>query len=133
MAKTDHPDTIGEYIAGFPDNIQRLLRQVYEIVRETVPEAEEAIKYGMPTFIYHGNLVYFAAYKSHIGFYPAPVGNSRFEKALSTFTTGKGSVQFPLDRPIPLELIVKIVRWRKGGESSKDKARKKDRKRGLNQ
>lgn len=113
MAKTDHPDTIGEYIAGFPVNIQRLLQQVYETVRETVPEAEEAIKYGMPTFIYHGNLVYFAAYKNHIGFYPAPVGNSRFEKALSPFKTGKGSVQFPLDRPIPLELIVKIVRWRK--------------------
>ena len=105
-------NTIDEYISGFPDDIQTLLQQIRVTIREAAPEAEEAIKYAMPTFVLNGNLVHFAAFKHHIGFYPVPSGIEAFKKELSAYKGAKGSVQFPLDQPMPLELITKIVLFR---------------------
>lgn len=103
---------IDTYISEFPEEIQALLTQIRVTIRAAAPEAEEAIKYAMPTFVLNGNLVHFAAFKNHIGFYPVPSGIKAFEEELSVFKMGKGSVQFPLDKPMPLELIDKIVRFR---------------------
>jgi uncharacterized protein YdhG (YjbR/CyaY superfamily) len=100
------------YISGFPKEVQILLEQVRVAIRQAAPEAEEAIKYSMPTFILNGNLVHFAAFKNHIGFYPVPSGIEAFKKELSVHKQGKGSVQFPIDKPIPLELIGRIVKFR---------------------
>ncbi len=105
-------NTIDEYIGTFPQEIQTLLEQVRATIRQAAPEAEEAIKYAMPTFVLNGNLVHFAAYKNHIGFYPVPSGIEAFKKELSVYKGAKGSVQFPLDQPMPLELISKIVKFR---------------------
>lgn len=104
--------SIDEYIAGFPDDVQKLLGQVRAAIRRAAPGATEAIKYSMPTFVLGKNLVHFAAYKNHIGFYPAPTGIKAFAEALSAFKTGKGSVQFPIDEPMPLKLITRIVKYR---------------------
>ncbi len=103
------PNNIEEYIAGFPNHIQEILKQVRVTVKEAAPAAEETIKYEMPTFTLNGNLVHFAAFKNHIGFYPAPTENEEFKKELSGYKTGRGSVQFPVDKPMPLNLITKIV------------------------
>jgi uncharacterized protein YdhG (YjbR/CyaY superfamily) len=103
---------IDKYISSFPKEIQVLLEQVRTTIRQAAPEAEEAIKYAMPTFVLNGNLVHFAAFKNHIGFYPVPSGIEAFQKELSVYKQGKGSVQFPLDQPIPLELIARIVKFR---------------------
>ena len=116
---------IDEYIAGFPKGIQNALKQIRATIKKAAPNAEEAIKYAMPTFTLHGNLVYFAAFKNHIGFYPVPSGIEAFEKELSIYKTGKGSVQFPLDQPMPLSLIAKIVKFRTGENLQKMKTRKK--------
>ena len=115
------PATIDEYIAGFPAGIQQLLEQVRATIKNAAPEAEETISYGMPAFRYQGRgLVYFSAFKAHIGFYPIPSGMKAFKKELSSYKTGKGSVQFPLDKPMPLELITRIVKFR-----AKENAHKK--------
>jgi uncharacterized protein YdhG (YjbR/CyaY superfamily) len=106
------PQTIDEYIAGFPAEIQAILQQIRAIIRQAAPDAQETIKYAMPTFTLHGNLVHFAAFKKHIGFYPVPTGIEKFKEELSAYPTAKGSVQFPLDQPIPYELIGKITRFR---------------------
>lgn len=103
---------IDEYIAGFPKGIQNALKQIRATIKKAAPGAKEAIKYAMPTFTFHGNLVYFAAFKNHIGFYPVPTGIEAFQKELSIYKTGKGSVQFPLDQPMPVSLIAKIVKFR---------------------
>jgi uncharacterized protein YdhG (YjbR/CyaY superfamily) len=103
---------IDEYIAMFPKEIQRKLNDVRATIRKAAPKAEEAIKYAIPTFVLNGNLVHFAAMKSHLGFYPAPDGISEFKKDLSVYEQGKGSVQFPYDKPIPLKLISEIVKFR---------------------
>jgi len=105
-------NSIDEYILQFPPEIQDILRTLREVVKEAAPEAEEKISYRMPTFYLHGNLVYFAAHKNHIGFYPTPNGINAFKKQLSEYKGAKGSVQFPLDKPIPYELIREIVRFR---------------------
>jgi len=105
-------NSIDEYIGTFPQEIQTLLEQVRATIRQAAPEAEEAIKYAMPTFVLNGNLVHFAAFKNHIGFYPVPSGIEAFKKELSVYKGAKGSVQFPLDQPMPLELISKIVKFR---------------------
>ena len=118
---TVKPKTIDEYIQGFPENIRTLLQQVRETIHSAAPQAEEAISYAIPTFKLNGNLVHFAAFKNHIGFYPAPTGLKEFEKDLSPYLHGKGSVQFPLDQPMPLELITKIVKFRVGQNLSKPK------------
>lgn len=110
---TTKPDDIEEYIAGFPKSVQKILEQVRATIKKAAPEAEETISYAMPAFTLQGRyLVYFAAFKNHIGFYPAPVGNEAFKKVFSAYKTGKGSVQFPLDKPMPLDLITKIVKCR---------------------
>jgi uncharacterized protein YdhG (YjbR/CyaY superfamily) len=106
-------NSIDEYIKGFPPGIQKLLKQVRSTIKTASPEAEETIKYAMPTFTLNGgNLVHFAAFKNHIGFYPTPHGIEAFEKELSAYKGAKGSVQFPLDQPMPLQLISKIVKYR---------------------
>lgn len=109
MHKTNDID---RYIAGFPEDIQALLEQVRATIRKAAPDAEETIAYGIPTFKLAGNLVHFAAFKQHIGFYPAPSGLEAFKKELSGYKGAKGSVQFPLSEPLPLELISKIVAFR---------------------
>jgi uncharacterized protein YdhG (YjbR/CyaY superfamily) len=106
------PKTIDEYIAGFPDDVQEILERVRRTIRNAAPGAEEAIKYRMPTFTLNGNLVHFAGFKKHIGFYPVPTGIEAFKKELSVYEGGKGSVQFPLDKPIPYDLISRIVKFR---------------------
>lgn len=106
------PTTIDNYIAGFPPDVQEILEKIRATIREAAPDAEETIKYRMPTFTLNGNLVHFAAFKRHIGFYPVPTGIEKFKKELSVYEMGKGSVQFPLDEPIPFDLISRIVRFR---------------------
>lgn len=106
------PKDIDEYIARFPEDIQEILEKIRMTIREAAPEADERISYQMPTFALEGNLVHFAAYKNHIGFYPTPSGIEEFEEELSRYVGGKGSVKFPLDNPIPYDLITKIVRFR---------------------
>jgi len=106
------PKNIDEYIASFPPEVQAILEKIRLTIRKAAPGAEETIKYQMPTFTLHGNLVYFAAFKTHIGFYPIPTGIEKFKKELAPYKQGKGSVQFPLDQPIPYGLISKIVKFR---------------------
>jgi uncharacterized protein YdhG (YjbR/CyaY superfamily) len=106
------PKDIDEYISGFPVEIQKVLEQIRATVRKSVPEAEEVVSYDMPTFrVKNGYLVHFAAFKKHIGLYPAPTGNEAFEKEFAGYKTGKGSIQFPLDKPMPIELIAKILHY----------------------
>lgn len=101
-----------EYIAGFPPGVRRRLNQIRAIIRKAAPEAEEAIKYQMPTFVLGKSLVHFAAFKNHIGLYPTPSGIAAFKDDLAPYVNAKGSVQFPLDKPLPLALIERIVRFR---------------------
>ena len=105
--------TIDEYISMFPQNVQDILNNVRKTIQENAPTAQEAISYGIPTFKLNGNLVHFAAFKNHIGFYPGgPSAIQAFKKELSLYKQSKGSVQFPLDKPIPLQLVKKIVEFR---------------------
>lgn len=113
------PNTIDEYIATFPTEVQDLLQQVRKVISEEAPDAEECINYGMPTFKLNGNLVHFAGYKKHIGFYPAPSGIEKFKKEISKYKWAKGSVQFPLSQPIPFDLIRRITVFRVGENISK--------------
>ena len=106
------PKTIDEYIAGFPPDIRRKLTDVRSTIRKAAPAAEEAIAYQMPTFRQHGNLVHFAAFKNHIGFYPAPRAIEEFKKELAVYQGSKGTVRFPLDKPMPLGLIARMVKFR---------------------
>lgn len=106
------PDNINEYIEGFPDDVREILEKIRETIRKAAPKAEEAIKYQIPTFTQKGNLVHFAAYKKHIGFYPGSTGIERFKNELSAYEGAKGSVRFPIDKPIPLDLISRIVKFR---------------------
>lgn len=117
--------TIDEYIATFPKDIQLILEKIRTTIHKAAPQAEEAISYQMPTFKLNGNLVHFAAYKNHIGFYPVPSGIEKFKKELSACKGAKGSVQFPLDRPIPYALISKMVRFRVKENLEKAKAKRK--------
>jgi uncharacterized protein YdhG (YjbR/CyaY superfamily) len=106
------PKKMDEYITDFPKDIQEILGKIRMTIRKAAPDAEETIKYQIPTFTLKGNLVHFAAFKKHIGFYPAPTGIVRFRKELSLYAGAKGSVRFPLDKPIPFGLISKIVKFR---------------------
>ena len=104
---------VDEYIKSFPEDIRPLLEKTRETIKNAAPKAEEGIAYGMPAYKTNGRpLVYFAGHKSHIGFYATPSGHSEFSGELSVYKQGKGSVQFPLDRPIPYDLITRIVRFR---------------------
>jgi uncharacterized protein YdhG (YjbR/CyaY superfamily) len=104
--------SIDEYIALFPKEIQKKLEEVRATIKAAAPEAKEKISYQMPTFDLKGNLVHFAAHTNHIGFYPQPSGIEAFKEELSMYESAKGSVQFPLDKPLPLKLISKIVKFR---------------------
>lgn len=104
--------SIDEYILKFPPEIQEILQNIRKVIKESAPDAEEKISYQMPTFAFHGNLVHFAAWKNHIGFYPTPSGNDAFKHELSEFKVAKGSIQFPIEKPMPYELISKIVKYR---------------------
>ena len=106
------PTTIDAYIAAFPDDVQSILQQIRRTIHDAAPEATEAISYQMPTFKLHGNLVHFGAFKNHIGFYPVPSGIEAFQDELAAYKQGKGSIQFPLDRPMPFDLIRRIVEYR---------------------
>jgi uncharacterized protein YdhG (YjbR/CyaY superfamily) len=104
--------SMDSYISRFPKEVQKILERVRSTIREAAPDAEETINYGIPTFTLKGNLVHFAAFKNHIGFYPAPSGIEKFKNELSVYEGAKGSVQFPLDQPIPLDLISRITKFR---------------------
>jgi uncharacterized protein YdhG (YjbR/CyaY superfamily) len=106
------PKTIDEYIVMFPQNVQDILKKLRRVIRQSAPEAEETISYGIPTFKLKGYLVHFAAYKNHIGFYPTSSGIEAFKKELSSYKRGRGSVQFPLDKPVPFDLVKGIVAYR---------------------
>jgi uncharacterized protein YdhG (YjbR/CyaY superfamily) len=106
------PETIDEYISLYPPKVQEILQKVRLVIKKAVPDAMEAIKYQLPTFVLNGNLVHFGAFKNHIGFYPAPSGLSEFKQELSVYEGGKGSIRFPLDREIPFDLIRRIVEFR---------------------
>ena len=103
---------IDDYISGFPDEIGTFLEKYRSIIKKAAPKAEEVISYGVPAFRYHGILVMFAAFKKHIGFYPHPSAIKKFKSELSVYKSAKGSVQFPYDKPIPITLITKIVKYR---------------------
>jgi uncharacterized protein YdhG (YjbR/CyaY superfamily) len=115
---------IDEYIASFPKSIQKLLKQMRSTIRKAAPKAEEEMKYGIPTYVHNGNLVFFGGYKNHIGFYAAPTGHEAFKKELSPYRSGKGSVQFPIDKPLPLGLVTRIVKFRVKENDEKAKMKK---------
>ena len=118
---------IDEYIANFPTHIREILEKLRDTIRKAAPEAEETINYAIPTFTLKGNLVHFAAFQNHIGFYPAPSGIEAFKKELSIYEGAKGSIKFPIDKPLPLGLVTKIVKFRmkENLERAKTKAKKK--------
>jgi uncharacterized protein YdhG (YjbR/CyaY superfamily) len=127
--RTDQPAArnIDEYIAGFPRDVQQILQKIRTTIRRAAPQAEEVISYQMPTFRLEGNLVHFAAFKNHIGLYPTPSGTDKFREELSPYQTGKGSIRFPLDKPIPYGLIGRIVKFRVKENLERSKARRKKR------
>jgi uncharacterized protein YdhG (YjbR/CyaY superfamily) len=111
--------TVNDYINSFPEDIQVHLREIRRVIKESAPGAEEGFAYKMPSYKTNGKpLVYFAGFKNHIGFYATPSGHSRFKKELSKYKQGKGSVQFPLNESMPLDLIARIVRYRVEENSS---------------
>ena len=111
--KQTGPANIDKYIADFPRDVREVLQKIRMTIKRAAPKAEETISYKMPTFNLHGQyLIYFAAYKKHIGLYPVPSGDAEFNKEVSKYQSGKGTLQFPLDQPIPYKLITKIVKAR---------------------
>ena len=119
--KTARPKTISEYIEAAPKEAQKKLREMYGCIRKAAPGAKEGLKWGMPAFSYKRILVTFAAHKSHIGFYPTPPAVSAFARDLSKFVTAKGSIQFPMEKPLPLPLIRKITAFRVRESNEQDK------------
>lgn len=119
---------IDSYIAEQAVDVRERLEQIRQAIKVTAPDAEEVISYGMPAFKYHGMLVYFAAFKYHIGFYALPSGKAAFQKELSAYKQGKGSIQFPLDKPLPITLIKKIVKFRVKENIEKEKIKKQSKK-----
>jgi uncharacterized protein YdhG (YjbR/CyaY superfamily) len=105
-------DNIDEYISGFPESTRKILEQIRLTIKQAAPQAVETIKYSMPAFTLNGNLVYFAAFKNHIGLYPAPAGNDAIDTELSRYKASKGTLRFPIDKPIPYDLIERVVKLR---------------------
>jgi uncharacterized protein YdhG (YjbR/CyaY superfamily) len=118
------PKNFEEYIVAFPVEIQKVLEQLRETIKKTAPEADEEISYGMPSFRQNGRLLYFAAFKNHIGFYPMATGIEAFKTKLSAYKWAKGSIQFPLQKPLPVELITEIVKFRVKENLEKSKTSK---------
>lgn len=123
-APSSPPTTVDEYIDSFPLDVQSILQNVRTTIKKAAPDAVETIKYGIPTFVQNGNLVHFGGYKKHIGFYPAPSGIEQFQDEMASYKGAKGSVQFPLDKPIPYDLIAQIVRFRVTESSGRAESRK---------
>lgn len=121
--KTSDVTTIDRYIAGFPDEVRALLEELRATIRKAAPAATEKISYQMPTFYHHGNLVHFAAFERHIGFYPDATGIAAFQEELGAYKGGKGSVQFPIGEPLPLDLIARIVAFRVAENEARASAR----------
>jgi uncharacterized protein YdhG (YjbR/CyaY superfamily) len=120
---TKKPENIDEYIGAFPNDVQEILEKIRATIQKAAPDATEKISYSMPAFEQNGIVVYFAAYKNHIGLYALPSGHESFKEELSKYKSGKGSVQFPLDQPMPFELITRIVKFRV--KENIEKAKKK--------
>lgn len=118
-------ESIDDYIGQAAPEVRELLQNIRKVIHEAAPEATEKISYQMPTFDLHGNLVHFAAFKKHIGFYPAPRGIEAFKEELSVYKGAKGSVQFPLDQPMPYDLITRIVKFRAAENMEKAKGKRK--------
>lgn len=112
MQTTEGSKAVDDYLAKLPPETQAILEEMRATVKKAAPEAKEKIGYGIPTFTHHGNLVHYAAFKNHIGFYPTPGAITAFKKELSSYEQAKGSIRFPLDKPLPLSLITKIIKFR---------------------
>ena len=112
LKKAKKVETIDEYVSTFPKNVQEILEELREAIRDAAPNTKETISYQIPTFKLKGNLVHFAAFKNHIGFYPTPSAIVEFEEELSEYETAKGSVKFPMGKPLPIDLIKRIVEFR---------------------
>lgn len=121
--ETKKPENIDEYIGGFPNDIQEILEKIRMTIQKAAPEAKEKISYSMPAFDQNGIVVYFAAFKNHFGLYALPTGHEVFKDELSSYKSGKGSVQFPFSKPIPYDLITRIVKFRV--KENMEKAKKK--------
>jgi len=126
MAKTNF-QSIDEYIATFPKEIQKILMEIRDTIKAAAPDAEEKISYQMPTFFLNGNLIHFAAFKNHIGIYPTPSGTEAFKRELSKYQGAKGSVRLPIDEPMPLKLITRIVKFRVAENLKKVKVKGKSK------
>jgi uncharacterized protein YdhG (YjbR/CyaY superfamily) len=120
---------VDEYITGFPPDVQEMLQQIRATIRKAAPELREAIKYQIPAFTLNGNVVFFAGFKQHVSVYPAPRGNKQFREELSAYKGGKGTVRFPLDKPIPFDLITRITKLRVQEDLERAKAKGKKAKR----
>src|SRR5262245_10986531 len=122
---TNKPNSIDEYISTFPKDVQKILKQVRKTIKAAAPKSEEKISYGIPTFTMNGKyLIYFAGWKNHISLYPVPVGDDEFNKEVSQYVAGKGTLKFPIEKPLPLKLITKIVKL-KVADSAKRSDKKK--------
>ena len=119
--------TIDEYIASLPDDVQKILEAIRATIKAAAPEAEEKISYQMPTFFLNGNLIHFAAFKNHIGIYPTPSGTQAFKNEISMYQGAKGSIRLPIDEPMPLKLISRIVKFRVTENLAKAKAKGKSK------
>ena len=124
MISKNKIESIDDYINGFPPNVRKILQEIRKTIKKIAPEAEEAISYQIPTFKLNGNLVHFAAFKKHIGFYPGSKAINVFKKEIASYKSSKGTVQFPLEKPLPLSLIKKIVDYRVKESSQKVKGKK---------
>ena len=122
--KTSKPETVSEYLSAFPKDTQKILKQVRSTIKKALPGAKEKISYGIPTFTMNDKyVIYFAGFKKHVSVYPAPRGKDDFKDILSKYKGGKGTVQFPLDKPVPLSLITKIAKYRLKEHRMKEAAR----------
>jgi len=126
--KSSAPESIDEYIRGFPEDVRVKLLAIRSVIKSVVPEAQEKISYQMPCFLYNGPLVYFAAFRNHIGFYPTPNGIDEFKEELSRYRQGKGSVQFPINEEMPLDLIARITAYRADENRQKQMKNQKEKK-----
>jgi len=116
--------TVDDYIKGFPEKTQVVLQKIRRTIKSGAPGAEEIISYGIAGYKFHGMLIYFAAFKSHVSVYPAPRESDAFKKELASYKGGKGTVQFPLDKPVPLELVKRIIKYRVKQNLDKESAKK---------
>jgi len=123
--KLNHDATVDDYISSFPEKTQKMLEELRTLIRKTVPEATEEISYQMPAYKLNGPVVYFAGYEKHIGLYPTGTGIKAFEKELAGYKWSKGAVQFPLDKPLPVDLIVRMVKFKVEENAGKEKKKGK--------